>query len=191
MFRSIILLSTAIALPFSSHATTQLSPDSSHCTGEISQLTLTGDTLTCTSNQTINGVEISYPSSVVIRADVVDSALPRGNSLYAPDTRLLNNAPIATPINWEGFNITLNPGGVLFISDPLNSTVLNRIFPPNFAEGGQLVIVNSGGIQLTSDLTNDTPIYVLSAPEASSSVLLLLGISLLGLRHLPTSRRQS
>ena len=205
MGRYAVLFSLMAALPVAAHANAVINIASTSCSGALSISSLTGASLSCAGNLTLNGGWINSDDSIFIRAD--GDLLLENLNLNAPEISfstiqggiqiantvninavqnvgsgggqvVINQGPVHPIIDWKPFDVTLNPGGLIHFNMPNpNSSVLNRI------QGNGQIVINAGDVKITSAILPNNPISVSSVPEANTSAMFLLGVSLLALRR--------
>lgn len=96
----------------------------------------------------------------------------------APTTVIVNLLIEPQLIDWQRWDISLNAGGsVHFNMPPSTNSVVQE--PPN---GGQLMI-KAGPLSVTSAGLNGSQINLSPVPEASNSLMLLLGLGMLAFRR--------
>ncbi|MDP8566295.1 hypothetical protein [Methylophilus aquaticus] len=69
MLRLAVVLSLLAAMPVTAHASTVISLESSYCSGQMSISSLSGASLSCDGNLTLNGGWINADASILIHAD--------------------------------------------------------------------------------------------------------------------------
>lgn len=205
MGRYAALFSLISALPVAAHANTVINLASTSCSGALYISSLTGASLSCAGNLTLNGGWINSDDSIFIRAD--GDLLLENLNLNAPEISfstiqggiqvastvsikavqndgkiggqvVINQGPVHPIIDWKPFDVTLNPGGLIHFNMPdASSSVLNRI------QGNGQIVINAGDVKITSATLTNNPIAVSSVPEANTGAMLLLGLGLLALRR--------
>lgn len=105
---------------------------------------------------------------------------------------MIRALPTKQDIQWNSFNIGLNPGGNIQFSLPNSSSVLNGITGNGMTGGGAVFLTNTNGILFNVGTVNFTTAglaivsnqaSVSSAPEANTGAMLLLGMGLLAVRR--------
>lgn len=191
------------ALPVAAHANTVINLASTSCSGVLSISSLTGASLSCAGNLTLDGGWIDSDDSIFIRAD--GDLLLENLNLNAPEISfstiqgnlqiasivtikavqndgkssgqvVINQGPAQPTTDWKPFDLMLNLGGLIHFNMPDgSSSVLNRI------QGNGQIVINAGDVKMSSAILTHHPIAASSVPEANAGAMLLLGLGLLAL----------
>lgn len=169
MLRLTTLISLIATMPLVVHANTVINLANTSCSGSLSISSLSGASLSCDGNLSLNGGFIDSGSSIFIRAE--GDLFLENLSLNAPEisiSAISGNLQMASTVNiqrgqnqnnaggplligpqlvtqdirWNSFNIGLNPGGNIQFSAPdASSSVINRI-----AGSGKINLMNINGV---------------------------------------------
>lgn len=207
MFRLTAFISLMAAMPLAAQANTVINLASTTCSGTLSISSLAGASLSCAGNLSLNGGWINSDASILIRAE--GDLLLENLNLNAPEisiSTITGNLQMTSTVNikaiqnegngggqvaiyrfprqpiidWKPFDVRLNPGGNINFNVPGASTrVIERTVITNRGN----IIITSGDVQITSAILPNNPMTVSSVPEANTSAMFLLGLSLLALRR--------
>lgn len=145
-------------------------------------------------NLNLNAPEISFSTihggiqiASTVNIQSIQNQANRGEPL------LMDRQPVKRDIIWNSFDLGLKPGSNLQISSPsTNSNAMNPL-----TRNGSIYVMNTNGIVFsnasisignlttTESITLNSSISVSSVPEANTSAMFLLGLSLLALRRRP------
>jgi hypothetical protein len=199
-------------MPLASHATAQISLTSMNCSGDMALSSGSGISLSCAGNLNVDGGWLKSGSHISLFAngDLILSNL----SLYAPEISLSslagtitisNNALFDTTraatvpggiinidswlpnrvIEWQDFNVGLNPGGVITVGSG-DASGINHI-PQQPVLAGSLSI-NTAQSVLLANASQIRPISganinVSSVPEPEGYMMMLAGLGLMAYRR--------
>lgn len=179
MLRLTTLISLIATMPLVVHANTVINLANTSCSGSLSISSLSGASLSCDGNLSLNGGFIDSGSSIFISAE--GDLFLENLSLNAPEisiSTISGNLQMASTVNiqtgqnqnnaggplligpqlvtqdirWNSFNIGLNPGGNIQFSAPnSSSSVLNRI-----TESDKINVMNITGILSNASSVNLT-----------------------------------
>ncbi|AKR42063.1 PEP-CTERM sorting domain-containing protein [Methylophilus sp. TWE2] len=170
MLRLTALISWMTFMPLAAQAnTTMISLASSTCSGAMSISSLSGASLSCAGNLSLNGGWIDSDASIFIHAagdlllenlnlnapEISISTIQGGiqvastvniqsiqNQANRGEPLLIGWQPVKRDIIWSSFNLGVSPGSNIQISSP--STNSNAMNPPT--GGGSIYVMNTNGI---------------------------------------------
>lgn len=177
MLRLTTLISLIATMPLVVHANTVINLANTSCSGSLSISSLSGASLSCDGNLSLNGGFIDSGSSIFISAE--GDLFLENLSLNAPEisiSAISGNLQMASTVNiqtgqnqnnaggplligpqlvtqdirWNSFNIGLNPGANIQFSAPdASSSVINRI-----AGSGKINLMNINSVLSNADTGN-------------------------------------
>lgn len=169
MGRYAALFSLMAALPVAAHANAAINLASTSCSGALSISSLTGASLSCAGNLTLNGGWIDSDDNIFIRAEgdlllenlnlkapeISFSTIQGGiqiastvniqsieNQAHRGGPLLIGWQPIKRDIIWNSFNLGLNPGSNIQISS--QNTNSSAVIP--LTGNGRIYMMNTTGI---------------------------------------------
>lgn len=212
MLRLSVLSCLLACLPLASHASAQISLANTNCSGDMALSSGNGISLSCTGNLSLDGGWLKSDSTISLFAggDLTLNNL----SLYAPEislsnlmgsltigsnvlfdtTRTLVLASGATPLDiwsprpviaWQSFDIGLNPGAVISVSNSAGAAHQTIVHRPELA--GSLVLTPAQSQMLIHEsritVTNSAGINVSAVPEPDGYMMMLAGLGLMACRR--------
>jgi len=212
MLRLSVLSCLLACLPLASHASAQISLANTNCSGDMALSSGNGISLSCTGNLSLDGGWLKSDSTISLFAggDLTLNNL----SLYAPEislsnltgnlsigsnvlfdtTRTLVLASGATPLDiwsprpviaWQSFDIGLNPGAVISVSNSAGAAHQTIVHRPALA--GSLVLTPAQSQMLIHEsritVTNSAGINVSAVPEPDGYMMMLAGLGLMACRR--------
>lgn len=139
MGRYAALFSLMAALPVAAHANAAINLASTSCSGALSISSLTGASLSCAGNLTLNGGWIDSDDNIFIRAE--GDLLLENLNLKAPEisfSTVQGNLQIASTVSIKAVQIDGNSGGKIVIN-----AGNNRLFPTTPSFIGKLLTSHS------------------------------------------------
>lgn len=196
MLRLTTLISLIATMPLVVHANTVINLANTSCSGSLSISSLSGASLSCDGNLSLNGGFIDSGSSIFISAEgdlflenlslnapeisisTISGNLQMASTVNIKATQnegngggsvLIGMLPIKQDIHWNSFNIGLNSGANIQISTPgTNSNVINHL-----TGAGEVYVINRAGIVFqNTSAVNFTPagFITINNPISVSSV---------------------
>ncbi|WP_232410960.1 PEP-CTERM sorting domain-containing protein [Methylophilus sp. 5] len=207
MLRLSVLSCLLACMPLASHASAQISLANTNCSGDMALSSGSGISLSCTGNLSLDGGWLKSDSQISLFAS---GDLTLNNlSLYAPEITLSNLTGSltigsnvlfdithtlaltsgATPIDrwlprpvieWQSFDIGLNSGAVISVSNSTSATQQTIAHRPALA--GSLVLTPAQSQMFIHEsritLINSAGINVSAVPEPDSYMMILAGLGL-------------
>ena len=212
MLRLSVLSCLLACMPLASYASAQISLANTNCSGDMALSSGSGISLSCKGDLSPDGGWLKSDSQISLFAsgDLILNNL----SLYAPEISLSNltgNLSIgsnvlfdttytlvltsgATPIDiwsprpeiaWHAFNIGLNPGAVISVSNSAGAAHQTIVHRPELA--GSLVLTPAQSQMLIHEsritVTNSAGINVSAVPEPDGYMMMLAGLGLMACRR--------
>ncbi len=212
MLRLSVLSCLLVCLPLASHASAEISLASTSCSGDMSLSAGSGISLACTGNLSLDGGWLKSDNliSVFAGGDLTLNNL----SLYAPEISLstptgnltigsnvlldITHTPVLTSgaihinswlprpvIAWQDFDIGLQPGAVISVSNSAGAAHQTIVHRPELA--GSLVLTPAQSQMLIHEsritLINSAGINVSAVPEPDGYMMILAGLGLMACRR--------